>query len=440
MANTVSILSYANTFGDWIVTTNALARENNDFAANNYIKPSGTLYLNDPNLGLQVANVAIIQGQLQVQGTGSSAYIQNNLRVDQQVYFTNTSLSLVASGQANVGGLLLAKGSGTGLNVSNNAIVGGTFTVTGQSNLNGVTYVNNDLYVSGNTNISNTVQITGTTTVSNSVFITGNTSVSQFVYVTKDVFANNITAANVATANILTANIATVSPTIYSGTTYGDTLSANVIVFTPTLNVTGTEYVDTIKANTLITVPTITVSGTVDANLASGYFNTVQANSVTSTNIFSTTTYGTNLVANTAIKTPVLVVTDSIYTDKLVANSSFSAPSMNVATLLDANLASGYFNTLQTNGQFTVGGNFVINASTVYNSNVFTLNAGSTIGLVSEFDVNRGMTGANASIRWNESQAYWDIKDVATGTYYQVITTEQLNNTLTSTSTTIMKL
>ena len=434
MANTVSILSYANTFGDWIVTTNALAKENNDLAANNYIKPTGTLYLNSPTLGLQVANVAIIQGQLQVQGTGSSAYIQNNLRVDQQVYFTNTSLSLVASGQANVGGLLLAKGSGTGLNVSNNAIVGGTFTVTGQSNLNGVTYVNNDLYVSGNTNISNTVQITGTTTVSNSVFITGNTSVSQFVYVTKDVFANNITAANVATANILTANIATVSPTIYSDTTYGDTLSANVIVFTPTLNVTGTEYVDTIKANTLITVPTITVSDIVDANLASGYFNTVKANSVTSTNIFSTTTYGTNLVANTAIKTPVLVVTDSIYTDKLVANSSFSAPSMNVATLFDANLASGYFNTLQTSGQFTVGGNFVINGSTVYNSNVFTLNAGSDIALQSEFDVNRGITGANASIRWNESQTYWDLKDVSSGTYYRVLTTQQLNNTLTSTS------
>lgn len=435
MANTVSILSYANTFGDWIVTTNALARENNDLAANNYIKPTGTLYLNDPSLGLQVANVAIIQGQLQVQGAGSSAYIQRNLRVDQQVYFTNTSLSLVASGQANVGGLLLAKGSGTGLNVSNNAIVGGTLTVTGQSNLNGVTYVNNDLYVSGNTNISNTVYVTGTTTVSNSVIITGNTSVNQFVYVTKDVFANNITAANVVTAKIVTANIATVSPSIYSNITYANTVSSNVIVLTPTLNVTGTEFVDTINANTLITVPTASITTRLDANLASGYFNTVKANTVTSTNIFSTTTYGTNLVANTAIKTPIIVVTDTTYTDKLVANSSFSAPSMNVTSLLDANLASGYFNTLQTSGQFTVGGNFVINGSTVYNSNVFTLNAGSDIALQSEFDVNRGSTGANASIRWNESQSYWDIKDVSSGTYYRVLTTQQLNNTLTSTST-----
>ena len=99
MANTVSLLSYANTFGDWVVTTNALVKENNDFAANNYTKPIGTLFLSDPSLGLQVANNAIIGGQLQVIGIGSSAYVQNNLRVDQQAYFQNTSLSITTAGQ-----------------------------------------------------------------------------------------------------------------------------------------------------------------------------------------------------------------------------------------------------------------------------------------------------------------------------------------------------
>lgn len=82
MANTVSILSYDNTFGDWVVATNALAKENNDIAANNYTKSSGTLYLNSPTLGLQVGNNAVVAGQLSVQGTGSSAYIQNTLKVD----------------------------------------------------------------------------------------------------------------------------------------------------------------------------------------------------------------------------------------------------------------------------------------------------------------------------------------------------------------------
>ena len=43
MANTVSILNYANTFGDWIIATNSLAKENKDLAANKYHKTSVTL-------------------------------------------------------------------------------------------------------------------------------------------------------------------------------------------------------------------------------------------------------------------------------------------------------------------------------------------------------------------------------------------------------------
>jgi hypothetical protein len=132
MANTVFLLNLNNTFEDWVSVTNNLAKENNDIAANNYIKPTGTLYLNDPTLGLQVANVAVIAGQLQVQGTGSSAYIQNNLRVDQQVYFTNTTLGLTNAGPSIFSGLITANSSNTGLLVSNNA------TINGFANINSV--------------------------------------------------------------------------------------------------------------------------------------------------------------------------------------------------------------------------------------------------------------------------------------------------------------
>jgi len=47
MANTVSSLSYANTFGDWMVATNNLVIENNIIAKENYVKDSGTLYLSE---------------------------------------------------------------------------------------------------------------------------------------------------------------------------------------------------------------------------------------------------------------------------------------------------------------------------------------------------------------------------------------------------------
>ena len=57
MANTVSILSYANTFGDWLVATNAIGREHNDLVANNWTKSTGTMYLSDPTLEIGRAHV-----------------------------------------------------------------------------------------------------------------------------------------------------------------------------------------------------------------------------------------------------------------------------------------------------------------------------------------------------------------------------------------------
>jgi cytoskeletal protein CcmA (bactofilin family) len=195
MANTVTLLSYANTFGDWVVTTNALAQENNNMAANNYIKPTGTLYLNEPTIGLQVGNNAVIAGQLQVQGTGSSAYIQNNMRVDQQVYFTNTTLGLVNSGQANIGGPLLALGANNGLQVSNNAIVGGNVIITGNESIGGI------LNVTGNTTVNGTITVANNAT-----------------------FGNNITAVSNITAPRLVGSISVTTPTLSvlsSATVYG---------------------------------------------------------------------------------------------------------------------------------------------------------------------------------------------------------------------------
>ena len=285
MANTVNILSYANTFGDWVVTTNAVVKENNDLAANNYIKPTGTLYLNSPTLGLQVANNAIVAGQLQVQGVGSSAYVQNNLRVDQQAYFQNTTLSLVASGQANIGGPLLALSSGVGLAVSNNTTIGGTLNVSGTSTL-------------ANTDVN------GKITVSGQSVLTGNVTGVDSMVVYNDIRSKNITA------------------------------------------------------NTLLTVPTA------------------------------------NILADATI-----------------------------------------WGSATVYGQLAVAGNFVINGTTVYNTNNFTISAATGTALNSTFTVNRGTTGANASIRWNESTKYFDMLDVDNGQYYRVLTDEYLSSSISSTST-----
>jgi len=137
MANTVTSLNYANTFGHWLTATSALIAENNTLAKDNYVKDSGTIYLSEGTLtALQSNGNVIIQKSLSVQGVGSSATVQNDLTVERQGRFTNTELSLVASGSANIANVLNVLGSGNGLRVANNARVGGDLYVGGNLDLN----------------------------------------------------------------------------------------------------------------------------------------------------------------------------------------------------------------------------------------------------------------------------------------------------------------
>lgn len=268
MANTVSYLNNANTFGDWVVATNNLAAENNTLGKANYVKDTGTLYLSDPFLGLQVANVAIIGGQLQVQGIGSSAYIQNSIRVSGQTYLDNTSLSMVASGAVQVGGRLSANSSGLGFSVANNSVLGGT------------------LSVGGTTTVSNTLTVTGATQLQNTL--------------------------------------------------------------------------------------TVLQTSTFDANVAMHYDLHVDGD------IYNQDQYSTSIKTNTLV--------------------------VDGATTLN-NGATIY-------GQLLIGGNFIISGQTVYDANSFSLNANNAYGATSTYAVNRGFSGANAEIRWNETAKYWDLRDV----------------------------
>lgn len=356
MANTVSILSYGNTFGELVTTLNSLSIENNAIAANNYTKSTGTVFLNDPTLGLQVANNAVIQGGLNVQGVGSYGYIQNNLRVDQQVYFTNNVIGLTNFGQANVYGLLFANASGNSIISTNNVTVGGNTFITGNI------YSANNLVIAGNANVHGPATIYGTTNVANTLLVSQNTFV------------------------------------------VGTTTSTNFV------------------ANNSVLAPYVYVTGLLDAGLATSQLNFVTANTV-----WANVGYIKTIQSNTSINAAT-VNTTTAYAQ------TFSTPRANVANIFDANSASGFINNLQVNNQFTVNGNFVVDGATVYNSNTFTINAGSNTGLTSAFTVNRGPS-TNAAIRWNETQGYWDINDVGSGTYYRVLTTQTINDTLTSTST-----
>jgi hypothetical protein len=161
-ANTISTLSYANTFGDWVVATNFLINQNNNAAANSFTKQTGTYYFNDPNLGLSVANNAIIGGGLQVVGTGSYAVVQNGLTAGQGT-FSNTGTSLTVAGSSVFGNTINVSAPGTGLSVANNVVAGGSLTVSGNTSLNTLT-------------VSNGASFLGTTTYNGSLIVGGSTA------------------------------------------------------------------------------------------------------------------------------------------------------------------------------------------------------------------------------------------------------------------------
>jgi len=369
---TISNISYSNTFGQWVTTTNSLVIDHNNFVSNGYIKSTGTLYLNDSTLGLQTSN-ATVQGYFQVAGVGSSAYVQNNLRVDSQVYFTNTVLGLTNTGQANIGGLLLALGSNTGLAVSNNTTIGGYLNVSGNTNISNTLTVASTTTIGGATTVSNTVSISGTTTISNSAIVSQNTTVGHYLSV-----GNDISAVN-------------------------EYLSGNETVL-------GTSTINNIQANT-VNVGVLTGQTLVTPNTL--YANVIQANTTITTNNFS------------------------VGSETIRGTSTINALTVNTAITASNTQVSSTFGNAQILGQLAINGNFVLNGTTVYNTNTFVISANTSVAQNNAvIAVGRGSTGANASIRWNESQAYWDILDVNNSNYYRILTNEYLTDNLISTSTT----
>jgi len=123
MANNVSLLSYSNTFGDWIVSTNQLAGEVNTIGKGNYTKDTGLLVINSSGTGLQVSNNSLFTGNVVISGTGQAlqvthdAVISGNLTVAGN---TNINLTEIVTGNLTVNGTL----SGNGFANLQNSILG----------------------------------------------------------------------------------------------------------------------------------------------------------------------------------------------------------------------------------------------------------------------------------------------------------------------------
>jgi hypothetical protein len=267
MANTVSTISYANTFGQWMVATNALVAENNILAAGDYTKDSGTLYLSETTKNaLQANGNIIVQKQLLVQGVASSATVDNNLTVAGQVYFSNATLGLTNTGQANINGLLVAQGPGIGLNVANNAYVGGNTTIKFNT-------ITNNVQANSTVNTT-TASITGTTYTNN---LEANAKITGVVAsISGSIYTNALQAnSSIVTDSVQANNTVNTASASITGTTFTKVLQANTSVNTSIIT-TQSVLSNTITANISATIPTLTVSTKLDGNNAAAFINSLQ--------------------------------------------------------------------------------------------------------------------------------------------------------------------
>jgi hypothetical protein len=260
---------------------------------------------------------------------------------------------------------------------------------------------------------------------------------------TKDsgtLYINGI-GTGLSVTNTAALGAAVVSTTLSVG---GDsTLLANVYLDAPgfTLQVANNAIIhkqivtDNITANTLVRSSTLNIT------------DIARVNNLTSNNVVLTSTLNTtgsawvnNLAANSGVSAPFIIATTRGIFEDITSNNQITTTFLNVTTNVTSDLnvttdvrGRDFFGRVGTFdsfivGSMTVAGNFVVSAPTIYSSNTFVLNASAGAGQTSTLGVDRGISGANASFRWNEPLKYWETLDVQNGQHFRVLTDMHLSN------------
>lgn len=192
-----------------------------------------------------------------------------------------------------------------------------------------------------------------------------------------------------------------------------DNITANTLVRTSTLNVTGTAFVNNLTSNNVVLTSTLNTTG-------SAFVNNLRANNAVTAPVINATTRGyfQDITANNQITTTYLNLTSNVTSDLNVTTDIRGRDFFGRVGNFDSFVA----------GSLTVSGNFVVSSPTVYSSNTFILNAGGGAGQTSTLGVDRGISGANASFRWNESLKYWETLDVQNGQHFRLLTNMHLSD------------
>jgi hypothetical protein len=218
----ITNITNANTFGQWLSTTQSLVAVANALTDGPTFAANTVLSLTHSGETLNVANTAKFTGNVSITGSGwglnvsNSVYVGGDLLVGgnitlDAVGFDDLSVAgnTVLSGTLSVGNTaafaqsVIMTGSDWGLNVSNSVYVGGNLLVGGTVTLDAIGF--NDLSVAGDASITGNTSITGNASISGATTLTTVNFTTAFAN-TGSIRVYDATVLNTATVNVLSGN------------------------------------------------------------------------------------------------------------------------------------------------------------------------------------------------------------------------------------------
>jgi len=427
VGNAVSIYGPGNAL---IVANSAVVNTNlqvtKSLTTNNITVNANTVVIGTTNTGfLGVANTAYIGKTLTVVGNTTSGNLISVAAIDGVDGRLSSTLKVALSTDV-----------GTALTVGTTAAVGQSLTVGTFGSFGSF------LAAGSNASVGTTLTVTGNTTVGN--LITANTVHAGAGNISGTLVAvGNTTVGNLTTANAISGGTGRISSTLIvtGNTTVGNLITANT-VHAGNANISGTMVVvGNTTAGNLITSNTVSarnidVSETlvVVGNTTAGNLNT--ANTVTAANmIVSGNVDVGNLNSTRAVSSSTLRTTDRA----------------DIGGIFHSVGAATFDSSAYIAGDLTVASNFVVSGDILYDTDNFILS--SVIPVTSGYaylGVNRGVTsgilatgsGANAYIRWDETNKQWQIRNVDStdnaSAFSKILTANLISASLTTVSNSVM--
>ena len=398
-----------NTIDEWRIQTNQSANVINTIETGDYTKSNGTLAL--------TAN-----SRLLITANGTSLQVSNTVLFESRLEVGNTialGVREASTGNLTVGNSFQVYGKDFALFVANNALVNNNLQVTNTLNT-GALNANNNVTVGRNLIMTNT---------GNVIFANTGSANIQTLYVT-DGYARNVYADIVKVTNFIDVGANVKIGTYLNVGTFAN-IGANANIGT---HANVGSY---LKVGSHIDVTTNAQIGTtlvVTGNTTVGNLNTSGVTNSQTLLVVGAGTIGTTLAVTGNVTAGNLNTTNTASAGTLVTTGAATIGGSLVAGA--TTLASG-----SVAGNFNVGGTFTLQGPTLIDTNIITLSANTpTFGSGFAFiSINRGEgttpANANAHIRWNETQKYWDIRDVDNSTSYsKILTANLISSDITSTS------